>query len=64
MNEDQVKALVAQVDKSVDSLAKVKLVRRALKQARFVPGMRTKLTPEAREVIEEFLKKKEEELSK
>lgn len=64
MNEEQVKHLVAQVDRSVDSLAKVKAVRRALRSARFVPGLRTKLTPEARDVIEEFLAKKEKELSK
>jgi len=64
LNKEQVDNLIAGVDKSVDTLAKVRLVRRALKSARFVPGMRTKLTPEVREVIEEFLKRKEKELSK
>lgn len=64
MDQEQVKALVAQVDKSVVSLAQVRLVRRALKGSRFVPGMRTKLTPEVKAVIEEFLAKKEKELSK
>jgi len=64
MNEEQVKQLVEQVDKSVKTLAQVKLVRRALKTAQFVPGMRTKLTPDVREVIEEFLARKEKELKK
>lgn len=63
MNEDQVDHLVSQVDRNVDSLSKVKLVRRALKTARFIPGTRKTLTPEVRAIIEEFLSKKEKELS-
>jgi len=64
MEKEQVDQLIASVDKSVDSLAKVRQVRRALKSARFMPGLRSKLTPEAREVIEDFLARKEKELSK
>jgi len=63
-NEAEVNELIKTVDKQVNTLAKVRLVRRALKSSRFVPGMHSKLTPAARDVIEDFLKRKEAELTK
>lgn len=63
-NEVEVKELIKTVDKQVNTLAKVRLVRRALRSSRFIPTMRSKLTPEVRDVIEDFLKRKEVELSK